>query len=118
MPLEYNLSLVPAAKELRKDMTPQERKLWYAFLSKQSMRFRRQKPIGNFVVDFYCHQAKLVIEIDGRQHRDEEGLAHDKERDAHLSALGLTVIRFTNQDIDYGFKEACGKITNLLGARS
>jgi len=115
MPLDYNSLLTPVAKDLRKDMTPQERKLWYAFLSKQPIRFRRQKPIGNFIVDCYCHQAQLVIEIDGKQHRDELGLASDRERDAFLSGPGLTVLRFTNQDIEYSFHQTCEKINQHLG---
>ena len=114
MPLEYNFSLTPAAKNLRRAMTPQERKLWYVFLSKQSLHFRRQKVIGNFIADFYCYQANLVLEIDGKQHYDEQGLAHDKERDLHFAALGLTVLRITNQDIDYDFANVCRKIADLL----
>jgi len=95
-------------------MTPQEKKLWYSFLSKQSARFQRQKTIGNFIVDFYCHKAKLIIEIDGKQHREEQGIAYDKERDAYLAAFGLTILRFSNQDVEYGFGQVCAKIASLL----
>ena len=117
MSLDYNQSLIPAAKELRKNMTPQEKKLWYVFLSKQPVRFQRQKTIGNFIVDFYCHQAKLVVEVDGKQHRDIQGLAYDEARDAYLSALGLTVFRVTNQDVDYSFKHVCDKIAAMLRSK-
>ena len=111
MSLPYNHALIETARNLRANMTPQERKLWYGFLSKQAVRFQRQKVIGNFIVDFFCHQAKLVIEIDGGQHREEQGAACDAERDAYLTGIGLTVMRFSNQDIDYSFKKTCDAIS-------
>jgi len=114
MPLDYNQNLTLAARELRKQMTPQERKLWYDYLTALPVRFRKQKPIGNFIVDFYCETAKLVVEIDGCQHRNERGLGYDKERDAYLIGLGLTVLRVTNQDITYDFAKVCQKIAALL----
>ncbi|MCL2301465.1 MAG: endonuclease domain-containing protein [Firmicutes bacterium] len=114
MSLPYNQALIEIARNLRANMTPQERKLWYGFLSKQPVRFQRQKVIGNFIVDFFCHQATLVIEIDGGQHRDEQGLAHDEERDAYLTGIGLTVVRFSNQDVDFSFKKTCDAISNFI----
>jgi very-short-patch-repair endonuclease len=113
MSLPYNQALIETARKLRANMTPQERKLWYGFLSKQPARFQRQKVIGSFIVDFFCHQAKLVIEVDGGQHRDGQGAAYDAERDAYLTGLGLTVMRFSNQDIDYSFKKTCSAISEF-----
>ena len=110
MSLPYNQALIETARNLRVSMTAQERKLWHGFLAKQAMRFQRQKVIGNFIVDFFCHQAKLVIEVDGGQHRDDLGVAYDAERDAYLTGVGLTVMRFTNQDVDYSFKRTCDSI--------
>jgi len=114
MPLEYNQNLTRPARELRKAMTPQERKLWYEFLTKLPVRFRRQKPIGNFIADFYCDTAKLVIELDGAQHHTEQGMEYDAERDAYLKGLGLMVLRFTNQNIDYDFAKTCKTIQTFL----
>ena len=114
MSLPYNHALIETARNLRTNMTPQERKLWYGFLSNQVVRFQRQKVIGNFIVDFFCHQAKLIIEIDGGQHREEQGIAYDAERDAYLAGIGLTVLRFSNQDIDYSFKKTCDAISNSI----
>ncbi|MCL2445699.1 MAG: DUF559 domain-containing protein [Oscillospiraceae bacterium] len=118
MPLEYNQKLTLAARDLRREMTAQERKLWYEFLSQSPIRFRRQKPIGNFIVDFYCDSAKLVIELDGSQHRTEQGLGYDAERDAYLKGLGLTVLRFTNQDVVYDFAQTCKTIQSFLTNKS
>ena len=73
MSLDYNKKNIILAKNLRKNATPQENHLWYDFLSKYEIRFQRQKAIDNFIADFYCHKAKLVIEIDGSQHRTEKG---------------------------------------------
>ena len=117
MSLDYNRKLIPRAKELRKNMTVQERRLWYDFLRNLPIRFQRQKTIDHFIVDFYCHQAKLVIEIDGSQHNSESGLAYDAERTAVLEGLGLTVIRFPNHDVDHNFETVCKTISRTLDLR-
>ena len=91
-------------------MTPHERKLWYMFLKNYPFRFQRQKTIDHFIVDFYCHKAKLVIEIDGSQHYSEEGKAYDEERTAALESYGLKVLRFSNTDIDRNFSGVCEAI--------
>jgi len=93
-------------------MTDQERKLWYCFLKDYPMRFLRQKVIDQFIVDFYCSSAKLVIELDGRQHEDAAG--YDDERTKILKRYGTNVIRFTNDEIDYNFKSVCDRITSIL----
>ena len=113
MSLEYNKKLIPRAKELRRDATRQEKRLWYDFLSTYPLRFQRQKTIDNFIVDFYCHTCKLVIEIDGSQHFTEEGMTYDRERTAVLNSLGLQVVRFSNSDIDRNFDGVCRMIDKI-----
>ena len=78
MSLPYQKKLIPRAQELRKKATKQENHLWYDFLHNYPVRFQRQKTIDSFIVDFYCHEARLVIELDGSQHYDEQGLAYGK----------------------------------------
>ena len=113
MSLEYNKNLIPRAKELRKYMTPQERHLWYDYLAKYPIRFQRQKAIDNYITDFYCHTAKLVVEIDGGQHFTSDGMAYDEERTKVLESYGLQVIRFSNDDIDRRFPFVCQQIDKL-----
>ena len=117
MSLKYNSKLIPRAKELRKNATKQENHLWYDFLRKYPIRFQRQKTIDRFIVDFYCHQAKLVIELDGSQHYDAQGLAYDKERTAILESYGLKVLRFSNSDIDTNFSGVCTIIDETVQNR-
>ena len=114
MSLPYKRKMIPRAKELRKEATAQENRLWYAFLSNYSVRFQRQKVIGAFIADFYCHEARLVIEIDGSQHFTPEGLKYDKQRTAALETLNLRVIRFTNQEVDHQFDGVCRMIDAFL----
>ena len=101
---------MPIARVLRKRMTKEERRLWFEFLRLYEVRFRRQKVIGRYIVDFYCAQAKLVIELDGSQHCEEEGRAKDAERDAYLRGLGLTVCRYSNLDVMRNFEGVCTDI--------
>jgi very-short-patch-repair endonuclease len=114
MPLRYENSLIPFAKQLRRNMTPQEKHLWYEVLSGFSPRFQRQKVIGRFVADFYCHKARLVVEIDGGQHYTEEGLTHDADRSETLNRLGLRIIRFSNRDIDENIEGVYDEITEAV----
>ena len=88
-------------------MTDEEKHLWYDFLKNLPVSFNRQKVIGKYIVDFYCAKSKLVIEIDGSQHYEDEGLEKDKQRDKYLQSLGLTVIRDTNLDINLRFEDVC-----------
>ena len=112
--LNYNKKLIPRAKELRKEMTPQERHLWYDFLRDYPVKIYKQKVIDNFIVDFYCHQAKLIIELDGSQHYTEEGLKYDEERTNILSRYNLEVIRFSNYEVDNSFEAVCKIIDNTI----
>ena len=114
MSLKYNGQNIAFAKGLRKNATPQENHLWYDFLSKYETRFQRQKAIDNFIADFYCHKAKLVIEIDGSQHYTEEGKSSDEFRTYVLESYGLKVIRFTNAQIDKNFRGVCEYIDKIV----
>ena len=117
MSLPYKGNLIRRAKELRKNATPQENHLWYDFLRTYPVRFQRQKTIGGFIVDFYCHTAKLVIEIDGSQHYEEEAEIYDSERSAVLENYGLMVLRFSNREINMEFKEVCEQIDQTVKER-
>ena len=91
MMLEYDKKLTPNAQKLRKEMTAEERQLWYLFLRRVPLTVNRQKTIGRYIVDFYCHQAGLVIELDGSQHYEAEGIASDQVRDAYLRSCGVLI---------------------------
>ena len=107
MPLSYNGKNTILAKNLRKNATKQENHLWYDFLRNYEIKFQRQRTIDNFIADFYCQKANLIIEIDGSQHYSIEGIQKDNFRTENLKQYGLTVIRFTNEQIDYNFYEVC-----------
>ena len=114
---KHNKSLVSFAKSLRSRMTPEERHLWYDFLRNCEVRFIRQKIIGNYIADFYCAKAKLVIEIDGSQHYEPEGKEYDKNRTASLSEYGIYVVRITNKEINENFGGVCAYIENVIAQR-
>ena len=116
MTLYYEAKNKPLAQDLRKNMTKQERHLWYDFLSSYPLRFRRQKQFGRYIVDFYCSGARLIIELDGSQHYTAEGLEYDRERSAYLEGLGLRIVRFYNSDIDKNFQGVCEQIETLARA--
>lgn len=103
----YNKKLKPNARTLRKNMTKEERHLWYDFLKNYPVMVHRQKVIGNYIVDFYIAKAKLVIELDGSQHFETEGQTADAKRDAFLQQQGLTVIRIPNNAIKENFAGVC-----------
>ena len=109
-----NNNLLENARKLRREMTPHERHLWYAFLRKYPIKIFKQRIIGNYIVDFYCASAKIVIELDGNQHSNEENILNDKIRDEFMTELGLTVIRFSNRDIDENFRGVCEKIDFMI----
>ena len=114
MYIPYNKKYKERAKKLRKEMTQEERKLWYMFLKKHSERFLRQKVIDNYIVDFYCPKKRLVIEIDGSQHYTIEGKKYDKIRTELLNAYNLKVIKFSNLEINKQFQEVCELINYNL----
>ena len=115
--LKKNNELLNVAKILRRNMTKQEKHLWYDFLRKYPIKIYKQRIIDNFIADFYCAKARLVIEIDGSQHLTKKGIAHDEERTEILKKYGLKVIRFLNQDIDQRFYIVCCEIDRVIQER-
>lgn len=107
MQSKHNPQLVPFAKQLRKDMTKEERHLWYDFLRTYPVRFLRQKVLGKYIVDFYCADAKLVIELDGSQHYEDRNILQDAERTSFLKEYGLQVIRIPNNEVSRNFRGVC-----------
>ncbi len=99
---------------LRKNMTKEEKHLWYDFLRKNESRFIRQKIIGKYIVDFYCAEAKLVIELDGAQHYEEKGLKNDEERTRFLETYGLKIVRIPNREVNKNFDGVCEYIDKIV----
>ena len=114
---QYQPHLKAFAQENRRNPTPEERKLWHEFLRHHTFQFRRQRPFGCYIVDFYCSSARLVIEVDGSQHFNEEGKAWDLNRTAYLNSLGLQVLRFTNRQIQDEFDAVCATIDSVIEMR-
>ena len=110
MQSKHNPQLVPFAKRLRKEMTREERHLWYDFLRTCPVRFSRQKILGRYIADFYSAEAKLVIELDGSQHYEKDRLADDVQRTAFLEGYGLKVLRFSNLEVNRNFDGVCAAI--------
>ena len=106
----YSNTVKRRARALRKEMTKEERHLWFDFLREYPVRFIRQHPIGPFIVDFYCASAKLAIELDGSQHYEEEGLSYDESRTAVIARQGIKVLRFPNNAIWENFRGVCEAI--------
>ena len=104
---EYNKNNVAYARELRRNMTPWERKLWYLFLNKYPVLFQRQKLLGNYIADFYCSKASLVIELDGGGHYEDYQKCKDVQRSEILKSTGLHMLRICNSDIDRNFRGVC-----------
>lgn len=115
--MQYDSRLIPLARKLRKEATRQEQHLWYDFLRRYPVKFRRQRPVKGYIADFCCHSALLVIEIDGGQHFTEDGIAEDIQRTKSLEQCGLKVIRFTNQEIDRNFEGVCLEIDRQVQMR-
>ena len=105
------------SQQLRKNMTKEERHLWYDFLKNYPVQFKRQTPFDGYIVDFYCFQAKLVVELDGSQHYEPEEAEYDKKRTEHLERLGLVVLRFSNLDVARQFRAVCETIDNAVQNR-
>ena len=114
MDRKHNTYTIPRAKELRKNMTREERHLWYDFLRKYNPRFYRQKVLGNHVADFYCAEAKLVIELYGSQHFENEAMAKDAARTRVLEEYGLRVLRIPNNEVNRNFGGVCEYIDNYI----
>ena len=110
----YNKNLKENSRKLRVEMTPQEKHLWYDFLKNYPVRFNRQRPIGNFIVDFYSSKAKLAIEIDGGQHYEDKNRTEDEKRTNIINRYGVDVIRFSNYDINTNFEGVCREIDRFI----
>ena len=104
---KHNTKLTENARVLRQNMTKEERHLWYDFLRSYPIRFLRQKVIDNYIVDFYCSEARLIIELDGSQHYEENGLLKDKVRTEKIEGRNLTVIRIPNNEVNKNFRGVC-----------
>ena len=114
---KHNKQLVPLAKQLRKEMTKEERHLWYDFLRSYPVRFSRQKVLGKYIADFYCAEAKLVIELDGSQHYTEQGQLYDHERSCIIEQYGIEVLRSSNREVNRQFEAVCTQIDRTIQQR-
>ena len=112
----YEPKIISHARALRKAQTPHEAKLWYFLRSNRfkAYKFRRQFPVGNYIVDFYCFKQKLTIELDGGQHNDAESASYDKQRDAFLRSQGFSVLRLWNNELDSNLEGVLDRIYVLL----
>ena len=108
--MERNDKRKQYARELRTNGTKEENTLWYQYLRMYPVRFRRQCVLDQYIVDFYCSKARLVIELDGSQHYEQDGLAHDVQRTQFLESLGLKVLRFSNTDVNQQLSSVCQQI--------
>ena len=107
MDYKHNKSLVSNARTLRKNMTKEERHLWYDFLRSYQVKFLRQKILGKYIVDFYCAEAKLIVELDGSQHYEDKGMEYDAERTAYLEQYDVRVLRIPNNEVSRNFSGVC-----------
>ena len=107
MQSKHNKQLIPLAKQLRKEMTKEERHLWYDFLRSYSVRFSRQKVLGKYIADVYSAETKLIIELDESQHYEDSNKEKDDERTAFLESHGLKVIRIPNNEVSRNFRGVC-----------
>ena len=113
----YNNKNIVLAKNLRKNLTPWERKLWFEFLKNYPIKFYKQKPIGNYIIDFYCDKAKLAIELDGSQHYSTLNKQKDLKRTKYLNQLNILVLRYSNLDVDKNFEDVCSDIITNINLR-
>ena len=115
--MRHDEKILRNSQQLRRNMTKEERHLWYDFLKTYPVQVKRQFPIGNYIVDFYCHKAKLVIELDGSQHCEPDGLEYDRMRTAFLESQGLRVLRVSNLDVMREFRGVCEMIDSIIQSR-
>ena len=115
--MQHNSKLTPRAQTLRKNMTKEERRLWYEYLHDYPHRFRRQVTVGNYILDFYCAAAKLAVELDGSQHYKPEDMEYDARRTAYLNNIGICVLRFSNLDVLKNLRGVCQRIDLVVSKR-
>ena len=118
MPQKYNKNLIPNARKLRKEMTREERHLWYDFLRAYPVKFTRQKVLGKYIADFYCASVRIVVELDGSQHFTKIGIEKDTERTVYLQQFDLIVIRIPNNEVNKNFQGVCEYIDNIVKERT
>ncbi len=116
--IKRNRDLLDRSKTLRKNMTKQEKHLWYDFLNTHIFKWYRQRVIADYIVDFYCAKAKLVVELDGSQHYEDDALEYDKIRTETINSFGIDVIRFSNLDVDTNFEGVCMEIDRVINERT
>lgn len=114
----YKGELISRAKEIRRDLTRQEKHLWFDFLRDYLVKIYRQRTISRYIADFYCASAKLVVELDGGQHFEPDALAYDAARTCVFENQGIKVIRFTNLQIDNEFENVCNEINRVISIRN
>ena len=117
LPLKKNKKLLNVARMLRHNMTRHEKHLWYDFLRYYPVKIYKQRIIDHFIADFYCHSARLIIELDGSQHYTNQGKSHDEERTEILEKYGICVLRFCNKDVDENFDGVCQTIDRVIHER-
>ena len=117
IPLKKNNRLLNVARILRRNMTRQEKHLWYDFLRYYPVKIYKQRIVDNFIADFYCHSARIVVELDGSQHYTNQGKAHDDARTEILEKYGIYVLRFSNKDVDDNFEGVCYTIDKAIKER-
>ena len=116
--LAYRRELTSRARELRREATPGERRLWIFFLRDLPQKFTRQKPLGAYIADFYCASRRLIVEIDGDSHFTPDAARYDAARDASLRERGLRILRFTNEDVMQRFEAVCLEIAAALESKA
>ena len=115
--MQHNSKLTSRAQALRRNMTKEERRLWYEYLHNYPYRFRRQITVGSYVVDFYCAAAKLVVELDGSQHCETADILYDQRRTEYLNSIGIYVLRFSNLDVFRNLSGVCQVIDMTVRER-
>ena len=115
--MQHNSRLTSRAQTLRKNMTKEERRLWYEYLHDYPYRFRRQVTVGKYILDFYCATAKLAVELDGSQHCEPAQLLYDEQRTAYLDSIGIYVLRFSNLDVLQNLSGVCQQIDMIISER-
>ena len=115
--MKHDENILRNSQKLRRNMTKEERHIWYDFLKTYPVQFKRQVPFGNYIVDFYCHKAQLVLELDGAQHCEPEMLDYDRQRTVYLEKKGLMVMRISNLDVMREFRSVCDAVDQAVRAR-
>ena len=114
----YSQELIKKRSQgLRKNMTKEERHLWYDFLKTYPVQFKRQYPVGLYIVDFYCYQARLIVELDGSQHCAPDAVVYDRQRTEFLQQQGFLVLRISNRDVFTQFRSVCETIHMAVQSR-